>query len=301
MTTTEPLSTAMSARPADGQGQVRSERKQARRERWRLLRRRPAFVFGSLVLLFWIVCAIGGEHVSPHGARETGLPSLKSPSGSYPFGTDQLGRDVFSRVMVGARDVLITAPIVAILSVAAGTMLGLLAGYLRGVVDEVISRVMEAILAIPVILIGLVVLTNFGNSRWVLVLTVAFLFTPIVFRTVRAATLAEADLDYVTSARLRGESAIFTMTREIVPNITGPIVVEATVRVGYAVFTIATLKFIAGGGDPADPEWGNQIAQFYNQIQGGTWWPTVFPALAIASLVIAINLIADSIESVYAA
>lgn len=301
MTTTEPLSTAMSARPADGQGQVRSERKQARRERWRLLRRRPAFIFGSLVMLFWIACAIGGETLAPYGATEIGLPSLQSPNGSYPFGTDQLGRDVLSRVMVGARSVLITAPIVAVLSVAAGTMLGLLAGYLRGYVDEVISRVMEAILAIPVILIGLVVLTNFGNSRWVLVLTVAFLFTPIVFRTVRAATLAEADLDYVTSARLRGEGAIFTMTREIVPNITGPIVVEATVRVGYAVFTIATLKFIAGGGDPADPEWGNQIAQFYNQIQGGTWWPTVFPALAIASLVIAINLIADSIESVYAA
>ena len=300
MTAAEPLTTALSARPPEGQ--VRSERRDARRERWRLLRRRPAFIFGSIVLLFWLVCAIGGEQVSPHGAKEVGITSgAVSPSGSHLFGTDQLGRDVLSRVMVGARDVLLTAPAVALLSVVAGTLLGLVAGYMRGVFDEVISRVMEAILAIPVILIGLVVLTNFGSSNKVLILTVSFLFTPIVFRTVRAATLAEADLDYVTSARLRGEGALFTMTREILPNITGPIVVEATVRVGYAVFTIATIQFIAGGGDPADPEWGNQIAQFYNQVQGGTWWPTIFPALAIASLVIAINLIADSIESVYAA
>ena len=102
-----------------------------------------------------------------------------------------------------------------------------------------------------------------------MILTVAFLFTPIVFRTVRAATLAEADLDYVMSARLRGEGPLFTMTREILPNITGPIVVEATVRVGYAMFTIATLKFIAGGGDPGSPDWGNQIGQMYTLIPGG--------------------------------
>jgi peptide/nickel transport system permease protein len=299
MTATEPLTTASLARPPDRQD--RSERRQARQERWRLLRRRPAFIFGSLVLLFWIVCAIGGEHISPYKSRQTGLPSTKAPSGKYLMGTDTLGRDVLSRVMAGARDVLITAPLVAIVSVVAGTLLGLIGGYVRGVVDEVIGRFMEAILAIPVILIGLVALTNFGSSRLVLILTVSFLFTPIVFRTVRAATLTEADLDYVTSARLRGEGALFTMTREILPNISGPIVVELTVRVGYAVFTIATLRFITGGGDPASPEWGNQVAQMYNFVQGGAWWPAVFPALAIASLVIAVNLIADSVETVYAA
>jgi peptide/nickel transport system permease protein len=299
MTAVEPLTTASAATPPKAQD--RSERSQARRERWHLLRRRPAFLFGSLVLLFWIVCAIGGERISPYGAKEIGLASAERPGGDFLFGTDTLGRDVLSRVMIGARDVLITAPLVAVLSVTAGTLLGLTAGYVRRIADEVISRVMEAILSIPVILIGLVVLTNFGQSRWVLILTVAFLFTPIVFRTVRAATLAEADLDYVMSARLRGEGALFTMTREILPNITGPIVVELTVRVGYAVFTIATLQFIAGGGDPASPEWGNQVAQTYTQITGSNvWWPAVFPSLAIASLVIAVNLIADSVESVYA-
>jgi peptide/nickel transport system permease protein len=297
MTATEPLSTAVAARPPD-RGMI-SERKQARRERWRLLRRRPAFIFGSLVLLFWVVCAIAGEWITPYGAKQTGQPSSQGPGGDYLLGTDTLGRDVLSRVMVGARDVLITAPLAALLSVSIGTMLGLIGGYVRGVADEVISRVMEAVLAIPVILIGLVVITNFGSSNLVLILTVAFLFTPIVFRTVRAATLAEAELDYVMSARLRGEGPLFTMTREIIPNITGPIVVEATVRVGYAIFTIATLKFIVGGGDPGSPDWGNQIGQMYTQIPGDIWWPAVFPALAIASLVIAVNLIADSIETVY--
>jgi peptide/nickel transport system permease protein len=111
--------------------------------------------------------------------------------------------------------------------------------------------------------------------------------------------LGEAQLDYVTSAKLRGEGSLFIMTREIFPNVSGPIVVELTVRVGYAIFTVATLKFVAGGGQPDEAEWGNMIAQTYNLIPGGTWWPTIFPALAIASLVIAVNLIADSLDSVY--
>ena len=296
MSATTPLTTAASAMPPS---QVRGERSLARRERWRLLRRRPGFIAGSIVLLFWVVCAVGGEHVSPHGPLQTGFPSSQAPSGSHLFGTDQLGRDVLSRVMAGARDVLIVSPFAALLGVIAGTLLGLIGGYIRGVVDEVISRVMDAVLAIPIILMGLLVITTFGTSKGVQIFTIAFLFTPIVFRTVRAVTLAEAELDYVTSARLRGEGPLFIMTREIVPNITGPIIVELTVRIGYAIFTLATLKFVAGGGRPEEPEWGNMVNQTYGLIQGGTWWPTVFPALAIASLVIAVNLIADSVESVY--
>ncbi|MGD9705465.1 MAG: ABC transporter permease [Acidimicrobiia bacterium] len=280
---------------------VRQERRQARKERWRLLRRRPGFIVGAFMLLVWIVCAIGGTALAPHDPFAAKFTPSMRPGGSNLLGTDNLGRDVLSRVMVGARDVLIVAPVAAILSVAAGTMLGLIAAYLRGLLDEVISRVMEAVLSIPLVMIGLLVLTTLGASKPVYIVTVAILFTPIVFRTVRAAVLAEAQLDYVTSARLRGEGRLFIMTREILPNISGPIVVELTVRVGYAIFTIATLKFVAGGGKPDEPDWGNTIAQMYNLIPGGTWWPTVFPALAIASLVIAINLIADSVEAAYSA
>lgn len=283
------------------QALARAERRQARRERWRLLRRRPGFVAGVVILGIWLVCAIGGEALAPHDPFASKFPTSVAPRAENPFGTDHLGRDVLSRVMVGARDVLIVAPLIALLGVIAGTMLGLIGGYLRGTTDEIVSRIMEAILSIPVVMIGLLVLTMFGSTKQVIILTVALLFTPIVFRTVRAAVLAEARLDYVTSARLRGEGRLFIMTREILPNIRGPIVVELTVRVGYAIFTVATLRFVAGGGRPDEPEWGNMISQTYDLIPGGTWWPTIFPSLAIASVVIAVNLIADSVETVSSA
>jgi peptide/nickel transport system permease protein len=285
---------------ATPQDVARLERMRARKERWHLLRRRPGFIIGAIILLFWIACAIGGVALAPHDPFASKFGVKIPPGAANPFGTDQLGRDVLSRVMVGARDVLIVSPLAAIISVSSGTILGLMAGYIRGVLDEAIGRIMEAILSIPVVMIGLLVLTTLGSSTPVMIMTVAVLFTPIVFRTVRTAVLGEAQLDYVTSAKLRGEGSLFIMTREILPNVSGPIVVELTVRVGYAIFTVATLKFVAGGGKPDEAEWGNMIAQTYNLIPGGTWWPTIFPALAIASLVIAVNLIADSLDSVYA-
>ncbi len=280
---------------------MRAERRQARRERWRLLLRRPGFIVGVVILLFWIVCAIGGDRITPYGPLRPEFPPLLPPNSTNWMGTDQLGRDVLSRVMAGARDVLIVAPIAAVLSVVAGTLLGLIMGYFRGWVDEVISRVIEALLAIPVILMGLLVVTSLGSSQDHRDRHGRVLFTPIVSRTVRSAVIAEAELDYVTSARLRGESGLFVMTREILPNITGPIVVELTVRIGYAIFTIATLSFL-GGRDPAAVAGlgadGQRDLPAHPERQ---WWPTIFPALAIASLVIAINLIADSIEAVCAA
>ena len=217
------------------------------------------------------------------------------------MGTDQLGRDVLSRVMAGSRDVLVAAPIAAVLSVAAGTLLGLLMGYRRGWVDEVLGRLVEALLAIPVVLMAILIAASLGSSTTIVILTVAMLFTPIVTRTVRAAVISEAQLDYVTSARLRGESGLFVMTREILPNVSGPIVVELTVRIGYAVFTIATLSFLGFGIPPPSPDWGLTVYETYRFIQNGQWWPTLFPALAIASVVIATNLVADSIEAVLAA
>ena len=150
------------------------------------------------------------------------------------------------------------------------------------------------------ILVALLITAVMGSSRLVVVGTVALLFTPIVTRTIRAAVLAEAQLDYVTSAKLRGESGLFIMAREIMPNITGTMVVEFTVRIGYAVFTMATLSFLGAGIQPPSPDWGLTISQTYRLIQSGQWWPSLFPALAIASLVIATNLVADSIEPVLA-
>jgi peptide/nickel transport system permease protein len=280
---------------------VRSERRQALRERRRLLFRRPGFIVGVVVLLFWIVCAIGGDRITPNPPLRPQFQSLQRPNSTNLMGTDQLGRDVFSRVMAGARDVLIAAPIAALISVVAGTLLGLIMGYYRGWVDEIISRLIEALLSIPVILVGILIVSSLGSSRVIVIGTVAVLFTPIVTRSVRAAVIAEAQLDYVTSAKLRGESGLFVMTREILPNVTGPIVVELTVRIGYAVFTIATLSFLGFGIQPPSPDWGLTISETYRFIQNGQWWPTLFPALAIASVVIGTNLVADSIEAALAA
>jgi peptide/nickel transport system permease protein len=278
-----------------------AERRLARNERLRLLVRRPGFIVGFLILLFWLVCAVGGKHITPFDPIDAFDVSSQAPGAGHLFGTDQLGRDVLSRVMAGARDVLIAAPIAAAVSVALGSLIGIVMGYYRGLIDEVISRFIEAMLSIPVVLIALLIISVLGASRTVVIGTVAVLFTPIVARTVRAATLAEGQLDYVTAARLRGESGLFVMTREILPNISGTIVVELTVRVGYAVFTISTLSFLGAGIQPPSPDWGLTISDTYHLIQAGQWWPTLFPALAIASLVIATNLVADSIDSVRSA
>jgi peptide/nickel transport system permease protein len=277
-------------------------RRFARRQTLRLLVRRPEFLIGAAVLAIWLVCAVGGTALAPHDAYEGNAFASHVPpgaeGGTYILGTDRLGRDVLSRVIVGARDVLIVAPISAVLGVAFGTLIGLLMGFYRGLVDDVLSRLVEAFLSLPVTLVALLTLVVLGPSKRTVIGVVGLLFAPIVARTVRAAVLAERELDYVQAARLRGESGRFIMTREILPNVTGPIIVELTVRIGYAVFTISTLSFLGVGIQPPSPDWGLMIAEEYTLVIAGNWWPVLFPSLAIASLVVAVNLIADALQSV---
>ena len=291
-------SIALTPEQAPGPAAV-SERSRARREMLRLLFRRKAFIIGLLVVLFWVVCAILGERITPYDPFNAFfLPGHQPPSPAHLFGTDRIGRDVLSRVMVGARDVLIVAPLAAILGVVSGTLLGLVMGYYRGIVDDILSRLVEAFLALPVILVALLTLVVLGSSSIVVICVVGILFAPIVARTVRSAVLSERQLDYVTAAKLRGESGLFILSREIFPNVLGPTVVELTVRFGYAIFTVATLSFLGVGLQPPSPDWGLTVSQEYTNMISGKWWPTTFPALAIASTVIAVNLIADSLQSV---
>jgi peptide/nickel transport system permease protein len=281
------------AAPARG-----SERAQARRESLRLLLRRPSFVIGTTVLLFWVVMAVLGETIVPYDPYNDFHQGHQPPSGEHLMGTDRLGRDVLSRVLVGSRDVLIVAPLAAILGVFAGTLLGLVMGFYRGFIDDVLSRLVEAFLALPVILVALLTLVVLGTSPVVVIGVVGILFTPIVARTVRSAVLSERQLDYVTAAKLRGETGPFILSREIFPNVLAPTVVELTVRFGYAIFTVATLSFLGVGLQPPSPDWGLTVSQEYANMISGVWWPTLFPALAIASTVIAVNLIADALQSV---
>ncbi|MGP1674299.1 MAG: ABC transporter permease [Candidatus Limnocylindrales bacterium] len=277
---------------------ARAERALARREARAVLLRRPGFIIGLAILAMWAVFAILGEAITPYDPFNDFSLGHQPPGAEHLFGTDRLGRDVLSRVMFGARDVLIVAPSAAILGVVVGTLLGLVMGYNRGIIDDVLSRIVEAFLSLPVILVALLTLVVLGSSTLVVVLVVGILFTPIVARTVRSSVLAERQLDYVTAAKLRGESGIFIMAREIFPNVRGPIVVELTVRFGYAIFTVATLSFLGVGIQPPSPDWGLTVSEEYTNMISGVWWATLFPALAIASCVIAVNLIADALQSV---
>ena len=276
-----------------------SARSTARRETRRALLHSKTFVIGTAIIVWWVFCAFFGAAIAPHDPLNQTPHVLAAPGGQFWFGTDQLGRDVFSRVLAGARSILLIAPAATALAIIAGTSLGLITGYMRGVVDDVVSRLIEAVLALPLIVLAVTVVVAIGSGTVTLIIVVGVLFTPLVARTVRAAVLAERELDYVPAARLRGERAWYVMFAEILPNITGPIVVEATVRLGYAVFTIAGLTFLGFGVRPPTPDWALDIATNYTLLASGTyWWTVLFPALAIASLVLAVNLAADGLTQV---
>ncbi len=278
--------------------------KQVRAEQRAELFRKPSFLIGLAITLFWVFAAIAPSVLTSRNPRQAvridgSTFARKPPSGDAWFGTDSIGNDVFARVIHGTRSILLMAPAIAILAVIGGAFFGLIMGYYRGWLDEILSRIIEALLSLPVLLLALLVLTLFGRSRIIIIFTVAALFTPVVARTVRAAVMGETELDYVTAAKLRGESSFFIMGREILPTITGVLVVELTVRVAYAIFTVATLAFLGlTAGDRTTPDWGNDIADNYRLVVADQWWGAVFPALSIASLIIAINLIADSIDQV---
>jgi peptide/nickel transport system permease protein len=268
---------------------------------WRLLLRRPTFVGGAVILLFWIACAIFGNVIAPHNPLAQQLLAFnQAPSAAHWFGTDQIGRDVLSRVIVGARTILIIAPLATLLGTVLGTALGLAMGYLGGILDTLVSRLVEAVLALPAIIVIFLFIVAVGASTTTLIIVIGFIFTPLIARTVRSAVQVESQLDYLPAARLLGERAGRVMFVEILPNVVPTILVEFTVRLGYAIFTVATLAFLGFGVDVSTPNWGSDINANYIVLGAGYWWETLFPALAIASLVIAINLVADSIEQVLA-
>jgi peptide/nickel transport system permease protein len=268
--------------------------------RWRMLLRSGIFLVGAAVVLFWVACALFGRIFAPFDPSATDiLNTLTPPSTDHWFGTDQLGRDVFSRVIVGARDILIVAPLATALGVTGGIVLGLVTGYFRGLVDDVLSRIIDALLALPLVITTLLTLAAIGASVASVVIVIGVVFAPLVARTVRAAVLSESALDYVDAARLRDEHTLYILFAEILPNVIPPIMVEATVRLGYAIFTVATLSFIGFGIQPPSPDWGLAISENYGLITGGIWWTVLFNALAIASLVLGVNFVGEGIHDTF--
>ena len=267
-----------------------------RRDLVRELTHQFAFWVGVFILGFWILSAIFGSLVVQDPLAQNLLAINKAPSSAHLFGTDQLGRDVLARVIVGSRTILITAPLATLLGTVLGTALGLIMGYFRGAVDDVVSRFVEAFLALPLIVTGILGVLALGESNTTLIIVIGIVFTPLIARTVRAAVIQERDLDYIAAARLRGESSLYIMVAEILPNILPPIMVEFTVRLGYAVFTIVALSFLGYGLQPPNPNWGADISANFNEVAAGYWWETLFPALAVATLVVGVNMVANSIE-----
>ncbi len=285
--------------PVESVGALRAGRTEVRRELLGEVVRSPTFLVGAVILSIWIICAIFGSAIAPHNPLAQNLEGInKAPSSAHLFGTDPLGRDMFSRVIVGARDILIIAPLATLLGTVLGTAIGLVMGYFRGFVDDVLGRFVEAFLALPLVVTGVIALATLGRSNLVIILVIGLLFTPLIARTVRAAVLLERELDYVAAARLRGEGSLYIMFVEILPNVFAPILVEFTVRLAYAIFTVLTLTFLGLGVQPPSPDWGLDISANYVEVSAGFWWEVLFDALAIATLVVSVSLISDAIQGV---
>jgi peptide/nickel transport system permease protein len=263
------------------------------------LLRSKTFVAGSLIAGYWCFWAIAGARLTPDDPFRDSGRILSAPTFAHWFGTDLQGRDIFSRVHAGVADVLSVAPLATLLGLAGGTGVGLMIGYFAGTrIEEAIGRLIDAVLALPVLVLAIVVIAGVGNtSKTTQALVVGFAFTPIIARTVRAAVLGERGLEYVLAARARGERTPYILVWEILPNLAGPILVEGTVRLGYAIFVLINLQFLGFGPQPPSPDWSLQIRESYPLLAGGGyWWTVLFPALAICSLVVAVLLIADGLQ-----
>lgn len=215
------------------------------------------------------------------------------PSVEHWFGTDKFGRDVFARVVAGSRTVIVMAPLTAAISVVVGGLIGFLAGYFQGWVDQLLSRLVDAVLAVPTILIALAVVVALTPTPIGVAVIIGLIFAAPVSRTIRGAVLAETSLDYVAQARLRGEAAWYVMAVEILPNTIPVVIVEFSVRTCFAIFVAASLSFLGFGVQPPTADWGLMINEEYQQLISGIWWPTLFPALAIAVLVTAMNVLTE--------
>jgi peptide/nickel transport system permease protein len=267
-------------------------------------------VVGLVIILFWIFVAIFAPILTPYTPTEQDYTAQNAPpSGAHLLGTDSLGRDIWSRLIYGARVVLVMLPITetfwlpagvaiwgVVLGLLVGATLGLMGGYLGGWVDEVVMRILDAMMAFPVILLYMIIIAAIGASATNVVLAIAIVGIPGIARLVRSLALDIRTRDYIRAAELRGESVWYIMFVEILPNARGPIIIDAMLRVGYAIFAMGTLGFLGLGLPPPSPDWGSMVAKGRQFILSGSPWAALWPSIAIASLVVGLNLFADGLR-----
>ena len=267
-------------------------------------------VVGLAIVLFWIFVAICAPLLTPYTPLEQDWRAPnQGPSAKHVLGTDELGRDLWSRLIYGARVVLVILPISehfwipggtalwgVFVALLVGTTLGLVSGYYGGWLDEIVMRLLDAMMAIPIILLFLIIMAALGASALNVVIAITIVGVPGIARLVRSLTLDIRTREYIRAAETRGENPWYTMFVEILPNARGPIIIDAMLRVGYAIFAMGTLGFLGLGMPPPSPDWGSMVAKGREFILQGSWWAALWPSLAIASLVVGLNLLADGLR-----
>lgn len=257
---------------------------------------------GATILIIHLVLAITGPFWAPYGFSQMGAGLPLTPAGlAHPFGIDQLGRDVFSRVIHGAHTVLLLALSGTALGLIVGSIVGLLSGYAGGIIDNIVQRLLETLISIPFLVLALLAMVAAGpelsGNPLLVVFTVALVYAPRIARMARTAAIEIATRDFVTIARLRGESAWSVMRRELLPNATGVLLVEFALRAGYAPVLIGSLGFLGFGLRPPTPEWGLIISENRSllMIAPAT---VVGPGFALASLVVGLNLFTEGLARI---
>lgn len=263
---------------------------------FRLALRTPAGRIGLPIVLLHLTLALIGPWLAPYPATEFHVEyQLEGPSSQFWLGTDQFGRDILSRVMSGARSIIGISVAGAALGIVLGTLLGMSSGYKGGKTDEVVMRVADGLMSFPSLLMALLILTSLGASGVNIVLTIGVVFVAPIARVMRSSMLALKTLEFVESARMRGESEAYIIFREILPNALPVLAVEASVRLSYAILLASSLGFLGLGVQPPSPDWGLMISESRRFIVNAPW-VALAPAGAVASLVVGVNLLTDGIR-----
>ena len=266
------------------------------RELWGVVVRNRLAAFGLVVLALFVFVAAFGDRLAPYGRNEQGVVDRLAPPGwSHPMGGDQLGRDVFSRVLIGAEPSLRVSVVAVSIALLCGVTFGLLAGYYRGWLDDAVMRFMDMLFAFPAILLAIAVLAIRGRGATNAMIAIGIVYTPIFARVTRAAVLSVREEAYVRAARSVGASDGRIIRRHVLPNVATPIIVQASISLAFAILAEAALSFIGLGTQPPEPSWGIMLADGRDYISDA-WWLTVFPGLAIFFVVLAFNVVGDALR-----